>query len=39
VTSLHQRGIAVHREVLRPDAASVLQAYADGGGPIYNARR
>ena len=39
VSALHQRGIAVHREVLRPDAAAVLQAYADSGGPIYNARR
>ena len=39
VSALHQRGIAVHREVLRPDAAAVLQAYADAGGPIYNARR
>ena len=39
VSALYQRGIAVHREVLRPDAAGVLQAYADAGGPIYNARR
>ena len=39
VSALHQRGIAVHREVLRLDAAAVLRAYAEGGGTIYNARR
>lgn len=39
VEALQQRGMAVHREVLRPDAAGVLRAYADAGGPIYNARR
>lgn len=39
VTALHERGIAVHREVLRAEAAAVLQAYVAAGGPIYNARR
>jgi tRNA(Arg) A34 adenosine deaminase TadA len=39
VSALRQRGIAVHREVLRPDAVAVLQAYAAAGGTIYNARR
>ena len=31
------RGIAVVRDVLREEAASVLRAYADSGGLIYNA--
>lgn len=39
VSALDQRGVAVHREVLRPDAVAVLAAYVDAGGPIYNARR
>mgnify|MGYP006290858853 CR=1 FL=1 len=35
---LERRGIAVVRHVMRAEAAAVLQAYAAGGGPIYNAR-
>ncbi|MEO1366955.1 MAG: nucleoside deaminase, partial [Acidobacteriota bacterium] len=34
--ALETRGIAVTCGVLRRDAADVLRAYADGGGPIYN---
>lgn len=36
---LKSRGIAVVRDVLREEAAAVLQEYAAGGGPIYNAGR
>jgi tRNA(Arg) A34 adenosine deaminase TadA len=39
VAALRHRGIAVHRTVLRSEAAAVLQAYADAGGPIYNPGR
>ena len=31
-----RRGIAVTRDVMRREAASVLETYARGGGPIYN---
>jgi tRNA(Arg) A34 adenosine deaminase TadA len=34
---LEQRGVEVVREVLRPQAAAVLQRYARSDGPIYNA--
>lgn len=37
--ALERRGIEVRRDVRRDDAVSVLRAYADGGGPIYNSRR
>jgi tRNA(Arg) A34 adenosine deaminase TadA len=39
VASLNDRGIAVLRDVLRPDAVAVLQDYAKAGGPIYQAGR
>lgn len=35
-TALEARGIAVRRDVLREEAASVLRRYAAAGGPIYN---
>ncbi len=38
IPSLEERGIAVERDVLRDEAAAVLREYAEGGGPIYNAR-
>jgi len=38
VVELEQRGISVTRDVLRGHAVEVLQAYADGGGLIYNGR-
>jgi hypothetical protein len=31
-------GISIVRDVRRTEAVSVLEAYRDGGGPIYNAR-
>jgi tRNA(Arg) A34 adenosine deaminase TadA len=34
---LQTRGIAVTREVLRPEAREVLELYRRQGGPIYNA--
>ncbi len=34
--SLRRRGIAVVRDVLRPQARSVLREYAESGGLIYN---
>lgn len=37
--ALEERGISVKRDVLREDAARVLQDYAESGGEIYNARR
>ena len=37
VTALNDRGIAVVRDVLRPDAVAVLKDYAATGGTIYNA--
>jgi tRNA(Arg) A34 adenosine deaminase TadA len=39
VSALNERGIAVQRDVLRPDAVAVLRDYAAAGGPIYNAGR
>jgi len=36
VSSLQSRGIAVERNILRAEAASVLAYYHDTGGPIYN---
>jgi tRNA(Arg) A34 adenosine deaminase TadA len=36
---LEERGIAVARDVLRGEAAAVLQLYAEGGGEVYNGRR
>jgi tRNA(Arg) A34 adenosine deaminase TadA len=36
--SLEERGIAVVRDVLRDEAATVLREYAEGGGQIYNGR-
>lgn len=36
--ALEKRGIEVLRDVCRDQAAAVLQAYAAGGGAIYNAR-
>jgi len=37
VTALTDRGIAVLRDVLRDEAARVLQDYVEAGGIIYNA--
>jgi tRNA(Arg) A34 adenosine deaminase TadA len=37
--TLEARGIEVHRDVLRDEAASVLREYAREGGEIYNARQ
>ncbi|MHC4740777.1 MAG: nucleoside deaminase [Planctomycetota bacterium] len=37
VEALEQRGITVIRDVLRKEAAAVLQEYAQSGGKIYNA--
>lgn len=34
---LEERGITVVRDVLRSEAAAVLELYRDTGGPIYNA--
>jgi tRNA(Arg) A34 adenosine deaminase TadA len=39
VPALERRGIAVIRDVLREEAASVLREYAESGGEIYNARQ
>jgi tRNA(Arg) A34 adenosine deaminase TadA len=33
---LEERGIEVVRDVLRAEAAAVLELYRDAGGPIYN---
>jgi tRNA(Arg) A34 adenosine deaminase TadA len=38
-SSLEDRGIAVELNVLREEAAAVLQEYAERGGEIYNSRR
>lgn len=35
---LEERGIAVRTDLLRPEAAAVLDAYAAAGGEIYNPR-
>lgn len=37
VTALNQRGIAVQRDVLRPEACEVLREYAARGEVVYNA--
>ena len=37
IGALEGRGIAVVRDVLRPEAVAVLREYAAGGGIIYNA--
>jgi tRNA(Arg) A34 adenosine deaminase TadA len=39
VGSLEDRGISVRRDVLRGEAVSVLQEYAELGGEVYNSRR
>jgi tRNA(Arg) A34 adenosine deaminase TadA len=39
VRSLEERGIAVERDVLRDEAASVLREYVESDGEIYNSRR
>lgn len=39
VSSLEGRGITVERNVLREEAVSVLQEYAERGGEIYNSRQ
>ena len=36
--ALVDRGIEVERDCLRAEARSVLAAYAEAGGPIYNSR-
>ncbi|AMV72874.1 nucleoside deaminase [Desulfuromonas carbonis] len=38
IGGLQRRGIAVERDVLRPTAIALLQAYQAAGGPIYNGR-
>lgn len=38
VRALEKRGITVTRDVLRDEAAAVLQEYAASGGEIYNPR-
>jgi len=35
---LADRGVTIVRDVRRTEAVSVLEAYRDGGGPIYTAR-
>jgi len=35
---LAERGITTVRDVKRAEAASIIRAYRDAGGPIYNAR-
>jgi tRNA(Arg) A34 adenosine deaminase TadA len=35
---LAARGVTTVRDVMRAEAASVIRAYRDAGGPIYNAR-
>lgn len=39
VQALAQRGIEVHQGVLREEAISLIAAYLDQGGEIYNAQR
>lgn len=39
VRSLEEHGIALARDVLRDEAASVLQQCTEEGGEIYNGRR
>lgn len=38
-SSLEDRGISVRRDVLRGEAVSVLQEYAELGGEVYNSRQ
>lgn len=38
-SALVERGIRVTRDVRRPEARAVLEAYATSGGTIYNGRR
>jgi tRNA(Arg) A34 adenosine deaminase TadA len=38
-TALVERGIKVTRDIRRPEARAVLEAYATSGGTIYNGRR
>ncbi|MFA9459485.1 nucleoside deaminase [Thiohalorhabdus sp. Cl-TMA] len=38
VAHLEARGIAVHRDVLRNEAAQVIRDYVARGGAVYNAR-
>lgn len=38
-SALRERGISVERDVLREEAAAVLNGYAESGGAIYNARQ
>ncbi len=38
VRSFEERGIAVERDVMREEAASVLREYAQRGGEVYNGR-
>ena len=35
-TYLKEAGVSVQRGVLQKEAAAVLRAYGDGGGPVYN---
>ncbi|TLS68284.1 nucleoside deaminase [Mariprofundus erugo] len=37
ITELEKRGISVETDICRPQAAAVLQQYANSHGPIYNA--
>ncbi len=39
VRALEERGIEVHRDILRDQARAVLVHYQESGGPIYNPRR
>jgi tRNA(Arg) A34 adenosine deaminase TadA len=39
VAALKKRGIAVTRDLCRPDAVAVFQFYKQTGGHIYNARK
>jgi tRNA(Arg) A34 adenosine deaminase TadA len=38
-TEFVRRGIEVVRDICRDEAGSVLRAYAEGGGEVYNPRR
>jgi tRNA(Arg) A34 adenosine deaminase TadA len=38
-SALVERGIRVTRDIRRPEARAVLEAYATSGGTIYNGRR
>lgn len=39
VGALEDRGITVQQDVLREEAARILQEYAERGGEIYNSRQ